>query len=129
MRARMMRVSAERGTWFGTSRSSSPIGGTESSSRSSDDARQRGAVHRLQPLGVLDAGRQAARDVGGDVLAADGDGIDMDELASAKDGDRRRAAADVDAGAAELGLVVDEHRKPAGIGRRDHAPRPTDGSG
>ena len=38
---------------------------------------------------------------------------------SVKTADGRRAAAEVDAGAAELGLVVDERRQAAGIGRGD----------
>ena len=90
-------------------------------SRSSGAARQRRAVHRLQPLGVLELGRKAAGDVDGEWLAADGDGIDVDELASREHGDRRRAAAEVDAGAAELRLVVDQRGQAAGIGRGDHA--------
>ncbi len=42
-------------------------------------------------------------------------------MPSAEDRNRRRAAAHVDAGRAHLQLVVDQRRKPAGIGRRDHA--------
>ncbi len=38
----------------------------------------------------------------------------------AKDADRRRSAAEIDDGRAELGLVVDQRRQPRRIGRRDH---------
>ena len=54
-------------------------------------------------------------------MAADRDRVGMHELAFGEDRDRGRAAAHVDAGRAELHLVVDQRRKPAGIGRRDHA--------
>ena len=53
------------------------------------------------------------------MLAADGDGVDMDAIAAVEDGDRGGAAAEIDQRAAELGLVVDEHRQAAGIGRGD----------
>ncbi len=45
----------------------------------------------------------------------------MHELAVGEDRDRGRAAAHVDAGGTHFELVVDQRRKPAGIGRRDHA--------
>ena len=120
MRGRMMRASVPRGTSLGVSCSSSSSGGHRQARRARRERRQRAAVHGLQPLGVLDAGREAAGDVGGDVLAADGDGIDVDELAAIEDGDGGGAAAEIDDGAAEFGLVVDEHRQAAGIGRGDH---------
>ena len=41
-------------------------------------------------------------------------------FAAIEDGDGRGAAAEIDDGAAELGLVVDQNGKPAGIGRGDH---------
>ena len=45
----------------------------------------------------------------------------MHELAVGEDRDGRRAAAHVDAGGAEFGLVVDQRGKPAGVGRCNHA--------
>ena len=68
-------------------------------SRSSEPPGKRRAVHDLQPLGIVERRRQAARDVHGDVLAADRDGVGMDELAVGEDRDRGGAAAHVDAGA------------------------------
>ena len=86
------------------------------------------AVERLQPLGVGEPDRQAARDVHGDVIAADGEGVDMDETAVGEHADRRRAAADIDQRRAELGLVVDQRRQARRIRRRDDRPRRADGS-
>ena len=117
-RGLMIRLSAERGTWLAGS-------SVVADRRHGEDLalvggmRQRAAMHRLQPLGILDPRREPAGDVVGDVLAADGDGVGMDELALHEDGHGGRAAAEIDAGAAELGFVVDERRQAAGIGRGD----------
>ncbi|MCY1510604.1 hypothetical protein D9M68_449860 [compost metagenome] len=78
-------------------------------------------MHDLQPLGVFDAGRKTARQVRRHVVAAEADSVRMNELAFGKDRDRRRAAAHVDRGTAELDFVVDERCKTASIGGRHHA--------
>ncbi len=83
--------------------------------------RKRRTVHDLQTLGILDAGGQAARQIGRDVVAAKADGVRMDELAFGENRDRRRTATHVDGRTSELDLVIHECRKPAGIRRRDHA--------
>ena len=54
------------------------------------------------------------------MLAADRDSVGVHELAVVEDGERRRAAAHVDAGDAELRLVVDERGKAGCVGRGDH---------
>src|SRR5215213_407217 len=70
--------------------------------------RDAGAVERLEALGGGDPGREPARDVHRDVVAA------------GEDADARRAAAHIDDGDPHLGLVVDERRKAGGVRRRDH---------
>ena len=119
-RGLMMRTSCDFGRWFGTSRSSSSTCGTAIMSRSSELDRDRRAVERLQALGGGDPGREPARDVHRDVVAADRDRVGVDEVAVGEDADARRAAAHIDDGAAHLGLVVDERRKAGGVRRRDH---------
>ena len=89
-------------------------------SRSSELDRDGRAVERLQALGGGDPGRQPARDVHRDVVAADRDRVGVDEVAAGEDADARRAAAHIDDGATHLGLVVDERRKAGGVRRRDH---------
>src|SRR5208337_448304 len=79
-----------------------------------------GAVERLQPLGVGHRHVEAARDVAGDVDAADGDRVDMDQPSAGEHADRGRAAAEIDHRRAELGLVVDQGRQSRGIGGRNH---------
>jgi hypothetical protein len=65
--------------------------------------------------------REAAREIHRHMAAADRQHFGMDELAFREDRDRGRAAAHVDAGGTHFGLVVDERRQAACIGRRDHA--------
>ena len=78
-----------------------------------------GAVQRLQPLGRRDAGREPARHVHGDVVAADRDRVSMHEMPAGEDAERGGAAAHIDHDDAHLGLVVDQHRKSRGVGRGD----------
>ena len=78
------------------------------------------AVEGLQPLGRRHAGGEAAGDVHGDVMAADRDRVDVDEVAAGEHAEAGRAAAHVDDADAHLGLVVDERREPRRVGRRDH---------
>ena len=80
---------------------------------------QRRSVARLDALRVGEVGRESARDVERHVLAADRDRVGMRELALVEDRERGRAAAHVDAGDAELRLVVDEHREARRVGRGD----------
>ena len=80
----------------------------------------RAAVERLQPLGVDEPHVEAARDIHGDVLAADGDGVDMDETAVAEHAHADGAAAEIEHGRAELGFVVDQDGEARRIGRGDH---------
>ena len=79
----------------------------------------RAAEQRLQPLGMGQRRRQAARDVVGDVHAADRDRVGEDQIAVEKHADRRRAAAHVDDGDAEIHLVLDEAGEPRGVGADD----------
>ena len=77
-----------------------------------------GSVERLQPLRIGKPDRQAARNIHGDVVAADGKTVGVDETAVGEDANRRRAAAHVDECSAELGLVVHERGKCGRIRRR-----------
>ena len=56
----------------------------------------------FMPLGMGDGRRQAARDVVGDVLAADRDDVGEDEVVVMEDGDAGGGAAHVDQRDAEL---------------------------
>ncbi len=69
---------------------------------------KRAAEHCLQPLCIFNAGGQPTGDIGGHVLAADGNRIDMYEMTAAVDGDRRGPAAEINDRAAEFRFVVDE---------------------
>ena len=82
--------------------------------------RDGGAVERLEPLGGGDAGRETARDVHGHVMAADGDGVGMDQMPVGEDADAGGAAAHVDDGAAHVGFVVDEGGEARRVRRGDH---------
>ena len=63
--------------------------------------------------------REAARDVAGHMLAADGDAVGIDHIAVEEDGQGRGAAAHVDDADAQVHLVVHQARQPRGIGRDD----------
>ncbi len=86
------------------------------------------AIERLDSLGVGDAGVEAARDVHGDVVAAEREAVGVHEVAAGEHRQRGGAGAHVDHGGAEIGLVVGQHRQ----GRRHRAsppwPRRRDGS-
>ncbi len=60
----------------------------------------------LQPFRARQSGRQAARDVLGDVRPADIQTVDMDQGAAGKDRRGRRRGAHVDADAAQFLLVL-----------------------
>jgi hypothetical protein len=77
-------------------------------------------VQRLQPLGRVERVESRGH-VHGDVVAADGDRVGMNELAFRKHRNRRRAAAHVDAGAPISSSSSTRAAKTAGIGRRHHA--------
>src|SRR5579885_2799803 len=77
------------------------------------------APQRLHPLGMGERGGQAAGDVVGDVAAAHRHAVGEDHVAVEEHADRRRAAAHVDDGDAELHLVLDEAGEAGGIGA-DH---------
>ena len=66
----MMRASCDLGMWIGLS-PSSPTCSTDSDLALVGGRRNGAAVQRLQPLGVAEPRVEAARDVHGDVLAAD----------------------------------------------------------
>ena len=74
---------------------------------------------RLQPLGVGQADRQAARDIERHVMAADGERIDMGEAVVGEGGDGRRPGAEIDQSGAKFGLVVNQRRQARRIGRGD----------
>src|SRR5690606_10258317 len=58
--------------------------------------RQSGAVERLEPFRRGDMRRQPPRDVHGDMVAADRNGVGMDEMAGEEGAEARRAAAEID---------------------------------
>ena len=62
-------------------------------------------MQRLEPLGVVERRGQGAGDVGGDAVAAERDGVGMDEVTVDQHRERGGAGAEIDAGHAELGLV------------------------
>jgi hypothetical protein len=74
----------------------------------------------LEPLGVRDAGGKPPRDVHGDVVPADRDGVRVNDLAAPEHPDAGGAAAEVDHDRAHLRLVVHERREAGGIGGGDH---------
>ena len=119
-RGLMMRTSFARETNCGASRSSSSTGGTAIMSRSSDAAGEHAAVERLDALGIGDTGIEAAREIHGDVLAAEREAVGMHEAAAGEHRHGGRAGAHVDHGGAEIGLVVGQRGKPGHIRARHH---------
>ena len=75
------------------------------------------AVERLDPLRLGHRRRQAARQIAGDVQAAERDAVGVDQLGVEEHGDRGGAAAHVDQRDAELRLVLDQAAERGGIGR------------
>ena len=70
--------------------------GTVIMSRSSEPAAEHAAIERLDSLGIGDAGVQAARQVHGDVVAAEREAVGMDEAAAGEHRDGGGAGAHVD---------------------------------
>ena len=64
-------------------------------------------------------GREAAGDVVCDMAAADRDRVGENQVAVEKHADRRRAAAHVDDGDAEIHLVLDKTGETGGVGADD----------
>ena len=77
-------------------------------------------MERFQPLRVRHRDIEPACDVPRHVNAADGDGVDMDQSAAAKDANRRRSAAEVEDCSPEFGFVVDQCRQSRRVRRRHH---------
>ncbi len=80
-------------------------------------ARQSGAIHDLQTFGIFHPGGKAASHIHRHVIAANGHCIGVNKLAFGEDGNRRRAAAHIDAGRAHFSFVADQSGKTAGIRR------------
>src|SRR5439155_16627919 len=79
------------------------------------------AVQGLDAFGAGDGGLQAAGDVGGDVRAAHRQAVDVHQRAVGEHRDGGRAAAHVDADAAEVHLVVLDGSQGGDEGGGDHA--------
>ena len=77
-------------------------------------------MHDLEPLRILEPGREPACEIHGHVIPADRDGIAVHEAPFGEDRDRRRPATHVDRGAPHFDLVIDERRQTARIGRDHH---------
>ena len=82
-------------------------------------AGQNRTVEGLEPLGIGDRYRKLAGDVERQVMPADGDGIGINQMAFVEDRHRRRRAAEIEAGHAQLGFVVDQRGEPRCVGRGD----------
>src|SRR5579862_4774507 len=83
-------------------------------------AGEHAAIQRLDSLGVGHARVQAAREIHGDVLAAESEAVEVNEAAAGEYRERRGAGAHIDDGGAEIGLVVGENRKAGDVGTGDH---------
>ena len=77
------------------------------------------AIERLDSLGIVHAGVEAAGDVEGDVAAAERESVGVDEAAVREYRQRGGAGAHVDHRGAEIGLVVGERREARHIGAGD----------
>jgi hypothetical protein len=97
--------STERGTRTANSSPSSPICGTATTSVPVFDIAKRRTVESLDSLGGGNRRCQHARQIGGDMTAAQRHDIGMHERAFQEHGDRGDAAAHVDDGGAELQFV------------------------
>ncbi len=78
------------------------------------------AIKRLQPFGIGERDPEAARDIHRDVMAADGERVDMGQMAAGKDAHGRCPRAHVDQGGAEFGFIVGQGRKTRRVRRGDH---------
>src|SRR5262249_2534398 len=78
------------------------------------------AIKRFDSLGVSNPGVQTARQIHGDVVAAEGEAIDVNESPGLECSNRGGASAHVDHGRAQIGLIVGKNRKPRDIRRSGH---------
>ena len=127
-RGLMICTSVARDTNCGGSRSSPAARGKRDHVALVHAAGQHTAIERLDSLGVIKAGRQSARQIHGDVIAAEREAVGMDEPAAGEHRDGGGAGAHIDHRGADIGLVVGQRRQ-----RRRHrglppSPRRRDGS-
>src|SRR5262245_7727605 len=83
-------------------------------------AGDRASVQRLDAFGVGELGVQAARQIHGDVIAAEREGIRIDEPPLREHRDRGGAGTDIDDCRAEVRFIVGEDAQSGRIGRAGH---------
>ena len=72
------------------------------------------AMQRLEPLGVLERCGERAGDVGGDAVAAERDGVGVDEMSVGEHRERGGAGAEIDQATPSLassGVITDERAR------------------
>src|SRR5262249_13259507 len=78
------------------------------------------AIKRFDSLGVSNPGVQSARQIHGDVVAADGEAIDVNESTGLECSNCGGAGAHVDHCRTQIGFIVGKNRKARDIGRSGH---------
>ena len=81
-------------------------------------------MQRLKPLGVVERRSERAGDVGGDAVAAERDGVGVDEMPVGEHRERGGTGAEIDAGDAKLGLVGGDYGEGARVGRGNRPAHP-----
>src|SRR5271169_784137 len=81
---------------------------------------QHSAIKRFDSLGVRHAGVESARDIHGDVMAAEGETLDVNQPPTQEGRHGGGSGAHIDHGRAKIGLVVGQNGEAGHIGARHH---------